>query len=184
MELFGTDLPTHLGRGGGGGGGGGKPPSGLGLSPVVEAFEGQAQVQAASPPPPTSNGNATSNGNVAMAAAGSSAGAGPGARGQPPPPPPQLLEEEPEHLGVAGTTLAFAGKLKSHRQAKLKGAAAAAASKELRLELPDGTVRGTNGALSQTATRDTSLCLLAGAGVPDWSLGPRRAVSSRAVAIG
>ena len=30
------------------------------------------------------------------------------------------------------------------------------------------------GALSQTATRDTSLCLLAGAGVPETSLGPRR----------
>ena len=27
---------------------------------------------------------------------------------------------------------------------------------------------------SQPAARDTSLCLLAGAGVPDWILGPRR----------
>ena len=30
------------------------------------------------------------------------------------------------------------------------------------------------GALSQAATRDTSLCMLAGAGVPDSSPGPRR----------
>ena len=40
-------------------------------------------------------------------------------------------------------------------------------------------VERNRGALSQTATRGTSVCLLAGSGVPKWSLGPRRLLLRR-----
>ena len=90
----------------------------------------------------------------------------------PPPPPPQPVPSQPRTfegdvawLGEAAIYLQGSSRLFTAEET---------GSRTVRALYSPNMQPGGYGALSQTATRGTSLCVLAGAGVPDSGPGPRR----------